>query len=82
MRRDHPGGADLTIRQFRMLVKVAGLCLVSAARMCATTPARALGLQGTGAIESGAAADLVVLDAEFRVLRTYIGGELAWPLPR
>ena len=34
--------------------------------MCATTPARELGLTGFGAIAEGAVADLVVLDRQFR----------------
>lgn len=68
-------GSVLTMDQaFRMLVKTAGLDLVSAARMCATTPARALGLEGMGRIQGGAIADLAVLDADFRVLHTIVGG--------
>jgi N-acetylglucosamine-6-phosphate deacetylase len=46
--------------------------------MCSTTPARALGLHGFGVIARGAVADLVVLNRDLRVVRTYIGGELAW----
>ncbi len=43
--------------------------------MCSTTPARELGLAGFGAIADGNVADLVVLDRDFRVVRTFIGGE-------
>ena len=39
-----------------------GVGLVDAATICATTPARALGLQGLGVLARGAIADLVVLD--------------------
>ena len=46
--------------------------------MCATTPARELGLQGHGVISAGAAADLVVLDANLNVRQTWIGGELVF----
>lgn len=71
-------GSVLTMdRAFRMLVKTAGLDLVSAAQMCATTPARALQLTGLGRIVPGAFADLVVLDDEFRVLHTIIEGRQA-----
>jgi N-acetylglucosamine-6-phosphate deacetylase len=55
-----------------------GFSLSEAATMCATTPARALGLHGFGVIAPGAAADLVVLDREFRVARTIINGEAAF----
>jgi N-acetylglucosamine-6-phosphate deacetylase len=42
--------------------------------MCATTPARALGLADVGVLAEGAAADVVVLDRDFRVQRTFLGG--------
>jgi N-acetylglucosamine-6-phosphate deacetylase len=62
---------------FRML-REWGWTLPEVARMCATTPAEALGLRNTGAIEPGNVADLVVFDREFRVRQTYIGGEPAF----
>ena len=46
--------------------------------MCATTPARQLGLTGLGALVAGAAADVVLLDRQFRVVRTFIEGEEAF----
>jgi len=46
--------------------------------MCATTPARELGLTGHGVLTPDAVADLVVLDADFSVVQTYIGGQLAY----
>lgn len=60
---------------FRTLVG-AGVGLQAAVRMCSTTPARALGLAGAGAITPGALADLVVLDANLRVVHTLISGRL------
>jgi N-acetylglucosamine-6-phosphate deacetylase len=54
-----------------------GWTLPEVARMCATTPADALGLRNAGSIAPGHVADLVVLDADFRVSQTYIGGEAA-----
>jgi N-acetylglucosamine-6-phosphate deacetylase len=56
------------------LVGAAGIDLVQAAQMCATTPARELGLVGYGVIAPGAAADLVVLDDRLAVRQTWIGG--------
>jgi N-acetylglucosamine-6-phosphate deacetylase len=70
------GSASTMDRVFRVLVTAVGLPLVDAAIVCATTPARELGLQGHGVIAPGAVADLTVLDREFRVVRTYIGGKL------
>lgn len=58
---------------FRML-RGLGWTLPEVARMCATTPAEALGLRDTGAIAPGNVADLVVFDAEFRVRQTYLAG--------
>ena len=58
---------------FRML-RGWGWTLPEVARMCATTPADALGLRDTGAIIPGNMADLVVFDADFRVRQTYVGG--------
>jgi N-acetylglucosamine-6-phosphate deacetylase len=66
-------------RAFRVLVGPVGLSLVDAAILCSTTPARELGLVGFGVLAVGAAADLVVLDREFQVVRTYVGGELVSP---
>ena len=63
---------------FRMLVERIGLSLVDAATMCATTPARELGLVGHGLLGVEAAADLVVLDAQLSVVQTYVGGRLVY----
>jgi N-acetylglucosamine-6-phosphate deacetylase len=65
-------------RVFRFLVNDVGLSLADAAQMCATTPASALGLEDTGAITKGAIADLVVMNREFTVKRTYVGGRLIY----
>ena len=72
-------GSSLTMdRAFAKLTSEVGLSLSDAATVCATTPARALGLQGFGVIAVGAVADLVVLDRDLRVVQTWIGGVLAW----
>ena len=72
-------GSVLTMdRAFAKLVTAMGLSLVDAVTICATTPARALHLQGFGVIAQGAIADLVVLDRDLSVVHTFIGGVLAW----
>jgi len=72
-------GSSLTMdRAFAKLTAEIGLSLSDAATVCATTPARAMGLQGFGVIAPGAMADLVVLDRDLRVVQTWIGGVLAW----
>jgi N-acetylglucosamine-6-phosphate deacetylase len=65
-------------RVFRTLVGKVGISLVDAATVCSTTPARELGLVGHGLLAPDAFADLVVLDANFSVVQTYVGGQLAY----
>jgi N-acetylglucosamine-6-phosphate deacetylase len=70
-------GSILTMDEaFRRLVTRMRLSPVQAALMCATTPARELGLHGHGVVGEGAVADLTVLDRHFRVVQTYIDGSL------
>ncbi|WP_242108861.1 N-acetylglucosamine-6-phosphate deacetylase [Luteimonas aquatica] len=60
----------------RNAVEMLGLPLAEAARMASTYPARFLGLEAThGRIAAGCRADLVLLDRDLRVVRTWIGGE-------
>ena len=72
-------GSTLTMdRAFAFLASAVGLSLPDAAAVCATTPARALGLQGFGVLAPGAIADFVVLDRDLRVVQTWIAGTLAF----
>ncbi len=69
-------GSTLTMdRAFRTIVTVFGFPATVASMLCSTTPARALGLTGFGELAEGALADVVVLDRNFRVLRTFIDGQ-------
>ena len=63
---------------FRML-RGLGWTLPEVTRMCATTPAEALGMRNMGSIAPGHVADLVVFDADFRVRQTYIAGQPSLP---
>jgi N-acetylglucosamine-6-phosphate deacetylase len=65
-------------RIFETLVTVCGASVVDAATMCASTPARHLGLSGHGVIEPGAVADIAVLAADFTVRHTIVNGRVAY----
>src|SRR4029450_6575145 len=72
-------GSVLTMdRVFSGLVTKCGLDLVQAAEMCATPPARELGLVGLGVVAPGATADFTVLDSRLHVAQTWIGGVRVW----
>ncbi len=59
----------------RNAVQMLGLPMEEAARMASTYPADFLGLGDThGRIAAGYQADLVVMDDDYRVLRSWIGG--------
>ena len=60
-------GSTLTMDVAVRRAVQAGLPLPDVARAAATTPARALGLDGVGAITAGGRADLVVLDHDLEV---------------
>lgn len=71
-------GSRLTMNgAFRTLVKRMQLPLTDAAYVCATSPARQLGLTRTGQIAVGMAADLAVLTPDFDVVATCVDGVAA-----
>lgn len=59
------------------VVQVCGVDLHSAIQAATATPARILGLSDRGSIAVGYRADLVALDSDFGVRRTWVAGELA-----
>lgn len=68
-------GSTLTMDAALQRAVGAGVSLVDAVRMAATTPARVLGLGGTvGALAPGLRADLVELDPHLQVLRVMRAG--------
>jgi N-acetylglucosamine-6-phosphate deacetylase len=72
-------GSILTMDEvFRRLTGPMGFTPVDAAVMCATTPARELGMVGHGVLAEGAVADLTVLDRAGNVAQTYVGGRLVF----
>ena len=72
-------GSALSMAQaFRNAMDMLGCSMVEASRMASGNPARFLRLEGeTGAIAPGLRADLVHLDGDRRVQRTWIGGQLS-----
>ena len=74
-------GSTLTMdRGFRNLVTTMRQSIVDAALMCSTTPANQLGLADLGRISEGALGDVTVLDRDFQVVRTFVGGAQVWPV--
>jgi N-acetylglucosamine-6-phosphate deacetylase len=74
-------GSTLTMdRAFRNIVTLFGRSVVDAVSMCATVPARQMGVGDAGILAEGAAADVVVLDRDMHVHRTFIEGEEVWSL--
>lgn len=72
-------GSVLTMdRAFKNLVDVVGVSILHAARMCAANQADELRLGRQGRLEAGALADFVVLDHQWQVAQTWIGGRLAF----
>ncbi|HUI31655.1 MAG TPA: N-acetylglucosamine-6-phosphate deacetylase [Candidatus Acidoferrales bacterium] len=61
------------------LSRTVGIDLVEASKMTSLTAARSLGIEKvTGSVEEGKRADLVVLDDEFNVNLTMLGGEIKY----
>lgn len=68
------GSTTMLDAAFGRLTREMDVSLVDAVRICATTPARELGLDGCGVIAEDAAADLVLLDAHGDVAQTWVAG--------
>ena len=69
------GSASRMIDLVRVMVNEAGVPLYEAIAMASANPARALGLERKGRLQTGAEADLVVLAPDLKVLRTFVAGE-------
>lgn len=72
-------GSDLALDQaVRNLVAFTACTAAEAVATVTTTPARLLGLDDRGALETGRRGDVVVLDAGLRVVATFVSGALAY----
>lgn len=69
------GSALLYNEGVRNVAEITGLPLDQIVKATSWNQARSLGLDGFGKIESGFHADLVVLEPDFRVWKTFVGGE-------
>ena len=70
------GSALLYNDGLRNVARLTGLPLDQLVKTTSWNQAHSLGLQGFGKLEPGYHADLVILDADFHVLQTFVGGEM------
>ncbi len=72
-------GSTLTMdAAFRNIIAATGCSPAEASRMCSASPARAVGLDyRKGRIAPGYDADIAILDATLRVVKTIVGGQYA-----
>jgi N-acetylglucosamine-6-phosphate deacetylase len=66
---------EIALRNF---VEWSGWTLEDALLGLTLNPATALKLENKGTLEPGADADIAVLDRNFRVVKTFVGGKLVW----
>jgi N-acetylglucosamine-6-phosphate deacetylase len=73
-------GSTLTLdRAVRNVMAYTGVSIQDAVSMATTNPARALGLlPHKGVLQPGADADLALVDPDFNVLATMVGGRLVY----
>jgi N-acetylglucosamine-6-phosphate deacetylase len=73
-------GSTLTMDgAFRKAIALFRVSQIDAAHLCATTPARQLGLTDRGRIAVGQRADIAILDGDLRVAKTFVAGVSAAP---
>lgn len=73
------GGVSVLLDQVRWLVEDLGVPVADAVRAAATTPARALALDGVGSLAEGARADVLVVDDHLALRAVLRSG--AWLTP-
>jgi N-acetylglucosamine-6-phosphate deacetylase len=59
-----------------MLAETTGLPLGQLVKVTSWNQARSLGLEGFGRLESGFHADVVIVESDFTVWKTLVGGEV------
>lgn len=75
-------GSVLTLdKALKNIVQNTDLCLPEATKMITQNPAKLLGIyEDKGSISIGKDADIVIMDDEFKVLNTIIGGDIVYTL--
>jgi len=72
-------GSTLTqLQSLRNAVRVFGKTAAEASALCSRIPARVLGLDSKGIIDTGMDADLILLDAELQLEYTILGGQIVY----
>jgi len=73
-------GSTLRLNEgFRNMLETTRLGIVELAKAASTNPAKTLGIDDThGTVENGKTADLTVLDKDFNVLKTMVGGDFRY----
>lgn len=72
-------GSVLVMNQaFANIQKFTGCSLAEASLMASFNPAKNLGLDTKGQISEGYDCDITVLDENFNIVETYVGGERKW----
>ncbi len=72
-------GSVISLRDaVRNLMQFTNCSLADALGAATSTPARAIGATGRGALAAGNVADLVVVDDELEVIATVVGGQLVY----
>lgn len=73
------GSVATADRLLRTMINTAGVPIADAFKMLTATPARILGLETErGSLKPGLKADVVILDKDFKVLRTIISGKTVY----
>lgn len=73
------GSCDAVGLAFQRLVRVLGLSVSDASRLCSSNPARVARLDHiVGTLERGKRADIVLLDSELNITTTIISGNVAY----
>ena len=70
------GSVATADRLVRNMVTLAGVPLTDAVRMASATPARIIGANSKGSLESGKDADVILFDDQIRVSLTMVGGNV------
>lgn len=72
------GSVATAERLVRNMICMAGATLTDAVKMATATPARIMGFEDRGRLETGLRADLVLFDDDINIRRTIIGGRTVY----